>query len=103
MVWDHWILYNLPPTAAGLAEGVGVAALPTGCVAGLNSWGHTDYGGPCPPSGRHRYFHRLYALDTGLPTELGNPTKNDLLLAMEDHILAYTALVGTYRKLGDRF
>ncbi len=102
MVWDHWILYNLPPTVDGLAEGVTADALPAGSAAGLNSWGRTSYGGPCPPIGRHRYFHQLYALDTRLPPELGSPTKNHLLLAMEDHILAHTALVGTYRKLGDR-
>jgi len=102
MVWDHWILYNLPPTVDALAEGVSSAALPAGCAEGVNSWGRTGYGGPCPPIGRHRYFHQLYALDTRLPDELGNPTKNDLLLAMEDHILAHTALVGTYQKRDER-
>jgi hypothetical protein len=98
MVWDHWILYNLSPTMTGLAEGVGLADLPADCGAGLNSWGRTGYGGPCPPIGRHRYFHRLYALDTRLPVELGVPTKDELLLAMEDHILAHAVLVGTYEK-----
>ena len=101
MVWDHWILYNLPPTLGGLPEGVDLAGLPPGCGQGINSWGRTGYGGPCPPIGRHRYFHRLYALDTCLPDELGSPTKDDLLLAMEDHILAHTELVGTYRKGDD--
>lgn len=99
MVWDHWILYNLPPSMGALAEGVAVAELPAGCGEGINSWGRTGYGGPCPPIGRHRYFHRLYALDTTLPVELGTPTKDELLLAMEDHILARTELVGTYQKL----
>jgi Raf kinase inhibitor-like YbhB/YbcL family protein len=101
MVWDHWILYNLPPTLRGLPEGVDPADLPPGCGQGINSWGRTGYGGPCPPIGRHRYFYRLYALDTRLPEELGSPTKDDLLLAMEDHILARTELVGTYRKGDD--
>jgi Raf kinase inhibitor-like YbhB/YbcL family protein len=98
MVWDHWILYNLPPTLGGLSEGIAPADLPPGCGQGINSWGRTGYGGPCPSVGRHRYFHRLYALDTRLPDELGTPTKDDLLLAMEDHIIAHTELVGTYRK-----
>ena len=95
-VWDHWILYNLPPTCRELPEGVAPADLPPGTGEGINSWGRTGYGGPCPPIGRHRYFHRLYALDIRLPAELGNPGKDDLLLAMEDHILAHTELVGTY-------
>jgi Raf kinase inhibitor-like YbhB/YbcL family protein len=101
MVWDHWILYNLPPTLGGLPAGIAPADLPPGCGQGINSWGRTGYGGPCPPIGRHRYFHRLYALDTRLPDELGTPTKDHLLLAMEDHILAHTELVGTYEKFKD--
>jgi Raf kinase inhibitor-like YbhB/YbcL family protein len=98
MVWDHWVLYNIPPGLGGLAEGIAAAALPPGCGQGLNSWGRVGYGGPCPPVGRHRYFHRLYALDTWLPAELGTPTKDELLLAMEDHVLARAMLVGTYQK-----
>ncbi len=101
MVWDHWILYNLPPSAGGLPEAVTPEGLPAGCGQGVNSWGRAGYGGPCPPVGRHRYFHRLYALDTLLPSELGEPTKDDLLLAMEEHILAHTELVGTYESLSD--
>ncbi|MCG6896929.1 MAG: YbhB/YbcL family Raf kinase inhibitor-like protein [Thiocapsa sp.] len=97
MVWDHWILYNLPPEGT-LTEGMVSAYLPAGTGEGINSWGRTGYGGPCPPIGRHRYFHRLYALDTRLPGELGTPTKDALLLAMEDHILARTELVGVYEK-----
>ncbi|AFL74177.1 YbhB/YbcL family Raf kinase inhibitor-like protein [Thiocystis violascens] len=98
MVWDHWVLYNLPATSPGLPEGVASAALPAGTGEGINSWGRTGYGGPCPPIGRHRYFHRLYALDARLPSELGNPGKDDLLLAMDEHILAHAELVGTYEK-----
>jgi Raf kinase inhibitor-like YbhB/YbcL family protein len=101
MVWDHWILYNLPPSAGGIPEAVTPEALPAGTGQGLNSWGNPGYGGPCPPVGRHRYFHRLYALDTVLPAELREPTKDDLLLAMDEHILAHTALVGTYERLSD--
>lgn len=96
MVWDHWVLYNLPPTLTGLPEGVTTDQLPPGCGQGLNSWGRTGYGGPCPRVGRHRYFHQLYALDTRLPAELGTPTKDHLRLAMEDHILASAVLVGTF-------
>jgi Raf kinase inhibitor-like YbhB/YbcL family protein len=99
MVWDHWILYNLPPAVGGLEEAIPCDRLPPGCGEGINSWGRTGYGGPCPPIGRHRYFHRLYALDSRLPAELGTPTKDALLLAMEDHILAHTELVGTYQKV----
>lgn len=98
MVWDHWILYNLPPDCRGLPEGVSDDSLPDGTGQGINSWGLTGYGGPCPPIGRHRYFHRLYALDTRLPSELGEATKDELLLAMDERILGRTELVGTYQK-----
>ena len=97
MVWDHWLLYNLPPRAQGLAEGVSAQDLPAGTLEGVNSWGRTGYGGPCPPIGRHRYFHILFALDTLLP-DLGKPDKNALLAVMDDHILVRTELVGTYAK-----
>jgi Raf kinase inhibitor-like YbhB/YbcL family protein len=97
MVWDHWLLYNLPPESGGLPAGVAETALPTGTLQGLNSWGRTGYGGPCPPIGRHRYFHILYALDRPLP-DLATPDKNRLLSAMQDHILGHTELVGTYQK-----
>ena len=96
-VWDHWVLYNLPPDAAGLPAGIQPADLPEGTRQGLNSWGCTGYGGPCPPIGRHRYFHLLYALDCQLP-DLGEPHKNRLLVAMDGHILARAELVGTYQK-----
>ena len=98
MVWDHWVLYNIPPGCSGLPEGVSAAELPKGTGEGINSWGRCGYGGPCPPIGRHRYFHRLYALGVRLPEELGTPSKDDLLLAMEDQILARAELVGTYDK-----
>jgi hypothetical protein len=95
MVWDHWILYNVPPDAGGLEEAIPPDRLPPRCGEGINSWGRTGYGGPCPPVGRHRYFHSIYALDCVLPN-LETPDKNRLLLAMEGHILAHCALVGTY-------
>ncbi len=97
MTWVHWVLYNMPPTATGLSEGVMARALPPGTREGLNDWGRTGYGGPCPPIGRHRYFHKLYALDTELP-DLGRATKAALEQAMAGHVLASTELVGTYQK-----
>ncbi|QGU32144.1 YbhB/YbcL family Raf kinase inhibitor-like protein [Thermochromatium tepidum] len=97
MVWDHWILYNIPPECGGLPEDAARTGLPAGTREGINSWGRTGYGGPCPPIGRHRYFHRLYALDVCL-ADLGTPRKDDLLLAMDDHILGHAELVGTYQK-----
>ncbi|GAB3745096.1 YbhB/YbcL family Raf kinase inhibitor-like protein [Lysobacter olei] len=96
MTWVHWVLYNLPATADGLGEG-GSRQLPPGTREGVNDWGRTGYGGPCPPVGRHRYFHKLYALDVVLP-DLGQPDKARLMKAMEGHILGHTALVGTYQR-----
>ena len=95
MTWVHWVLYNLPPEDGGLPEAV--ESLPPGTLEGLNDWNRTGYGGPCPPIGRHRYFFRLYALDTVLP-DLHEPTKKALLLAMEGHVLEQAELVGTYRR-----
>lgn len=94
MVWDHWLLYNLPATAQALPEGVKDLE---GTLSGKNSWKKTGYGGPCPPIGRHRYFHKLFALDTVLK-DLGTPDKKKLLEAMQGHILDKTELIGTYQK-----
>jgi Raf kinase inhibitor-like YbhB/YbcL family protein len=96
MTWVHWVLYNLPPACTGLAEGA-ASALPAGTREGFNDWKRTGYGGPCPPIGRHRYFHKLYALDTVLP-DLGCPTRPLLEKAMQAHILAQAELIGTYQK-----
>jgi Raf kinase inhibitor-like YbhB/YbcL family protein len=96
MTWVHWVLYNIPPTANGLAENI-QSALPAGTLEGINDWKRTGYGGPCPPIGRHRYFHKLYALDTVL-ADLGHPTKLKLEQAMQGHILGQAELVGTYQK-----
>ena len=97
MTWVHWVLYDIPPSATSLATGMKKSALPAGTREGLNDWNRTGYGGPCPPIGRHRYFHKLYALDTVLP-ELGTPTKAELEDAMKGHILSKAELVGTYEK-----
>jgi Raf kinase inhibitor-like YbhB/YbcL family protein len=99
MTWVHWVLYNIPVTAKSLAEGVSLSALPHGTKEGLNDWRRAGYGGPCPPVGRHRYVHKLYALDTVLP-DLGRANKAQLERAMQDHILGRAELVGTYQKGG---
>jgi Raf kinase inhibitor-like YbhB/YbcL family protein len=97
MTWVHWVLYDIPATAAGLDEDVAPAALPAGTREGVNDWKRTGYGGPCPPIGRHRYFHKLYALDTELG-DLGNATKAEVERAMKGHVLAEGVLMGTYQK-----
>jgi hypothetical protein len=98
-VWVHWILYNLPPDSRGLAENSDKAGIPAGASQGLTDAKKTAYSGPCPPIGRHRYFHKLYALDTAL--DLAQPTKAELEAAMRGHVLAQAELIGTYQK-GDR-
>lgn len=96
MTWVHWLLYNIPPTATELPQAVAVKDLPTGTQQGKNDWKRTGYGGPCPPVGRHRYFHKLYALDIELP-DLHSPTKAQLEKAMAGHIIGQAELIGTYR------
>ena len=96
MTWVHWVLYNIPATAAGLAGDVNESELPVGTLHGLNDWKSIDYGGPCPPIGRHRYFHKLYALDILLP-DLGQAGKPELEQAMEEHIIGQAVLMGTYQ------
>jgi hypothetical protein len=95
MTWVHWLLYNLPVTSDGVPEGV--QTLPSGTLEGRNDWKRTGYGGPCPPIGRHRYFHKLYALDIALP-DLKQPDKAALEQAMRGHVLAEAQLIGTYQK-----
>ncbi len=97
MVWVHWILYDIPPDVRGLAEAIHPARLPAGTREGTNDWNRTGYGGPCPPIGRHRYFHKLYALDVVLP-DLARPRRTALEKAMVGHVLGMSELVGTYEK-----
>ncbi len=97
MTWVHWVLYNMPATTRGLPEAVRSADLPAGTAEGTNDWHRTGYGGPCPPMGRHRYFFKVYALDTVLPN-LDRPTKAKLEQAMQGHILGQAELIGTYQK-----
>ncbi len=97
MTWVHWVLYDIPASAADLPSGATVKDLPPGTREGTNTWKRTGYGGPCPPIGRHRYFHKLYALDT-LLGDLGQPTAEQLSRAMASHVLANAELVGTYER-----
>lgn len=97
MTWVHWVLYNIPVAARGLEENIPSASLPAGTKEGINDWGRKGYGGPCPPVGNHRYFFKLYALDTVL-ADLQEPSKVQLEKACEGHILAKAQLVGTYQR-----
>lgn len=95
--WVHWVLYNIPADVTGLTEGIASNDLPANTLEGVNDWNRTGYGGPCPPIGKHRYFFKLYALERYLP-DLGKAGKDDVEAAMREHIIADTALVGTYQK-----
>ena len=97
--WVHWVMYNIPPDARSLAASVPAdAALPDGTQQGQNSWPWTGYGGPCPPSGTHRYIFNLYALDVTLGLEPGTTGKEALLEAVEGHVLAEITLTGLYER-----
>ena len=90
--WDHWLVYNIPTSTT---------TIPEGSIPGLqcvNDSGRQEWGGPCPPSGTHRYFFKVYALDIELPSLPGNARKVDLLNAMQGHILEKAELVGLYKK-----
>jgi Raf kinase inhibitor-like YbhB/YbcL family protein len=97
--WVHWVVYDLPLKTSELTEKVPTSqTLPDGAKQGRNDFKRVGYGGPCPPPGKpHRYYFKLYALDTGLGLKPG-ATKQDLLRAMEGHILAEAQLVGTYQR-----
>jgi Raf kinase inhibitor-like YbhB/YbcL family protein len=96
--WVHWVLYDLPATTTQLPENVKAGdTLPGGGKQGTTDFRKVSYGGPCPPSGTHRYFFKLYALDAETSLKPG-ATKDDLLTAMEGHILARGELMGTYSR-----
>jgi Raf kinase inhibitor-like YbhB/YbcL family protein len=99
--WVHWLVYAIPPDAAGLPEGVGAHQIPAVVRMGSNDWKKPVYGGPCPPIGRHRYFHKLYALDVELP-DLGHTNKAALEQAMQNHVLEQAELIGTYQRQDGR-
>ena len=97
MTWVHWLLYNIPPAVTELPRAVAVGNLAASTQQGKNDWKRTGYRGPCPPIGRHRYFHKLYALDIELP-ELHSPNKVQLETAMAGHIIGQAELIGTYQR-----
>ena len=99
-MWVHWVLFNIPGTVSVVDVGLPTdAELLDGSQQGTNSWGRVGYGGPCPPSGVHRYYFKLYALDISLVLD-ESATKEDVLAAMEGHILIETELMGTYSAPG---
>lgn len=96
--WVHWVAWNIPAGLSSLKEGMEKgAALSDGTKQGISDFKRPGYGGPCPPSGTHRYFFKLYALDTTLNIP-ATSTKKDLEIAMKGHILAQTQLMGTYTR-----
>ncbi len=96
--WVHWVLYNIPSQISSLPETAEQDAdMPEVSIAGRNSWGSHHYVGPSPPSGTHRYYFRLYALDTMLEFET-SPGKDELLVAMEGHVLGMGELMGTFTR-----
>lgn len=97
MTWVHWLLYNIPAGTGGMTEGIAEKDLPRGTRQGVNDWHRTGYGGPCPPVGKHRYFFKLYALDTVLP-DLKRPAKAALEKAMRGHIIGQSELIGLYQR-----
>ena len=98
MTWVHWVLYNIPVDTPGLEENISSTSLPEGAKEGINDWDRKGYGGPCPPIGRHRYFFKIYALDTVL-ADLQQPTKKQVEEAIAGHILAKAELVGMYQRI----
>ncbi|GIU69332.1 MAG: hypothetical protein KatS3mg002_0568 [Candidatus Woesearchaeota archaeon] len=91
--WVHWVLFNIPSDVTGIPED----SVPDNAVQGLNSWSKNNYGGPCPPSGTHRYFFKLYAIDTELALD-DTATKKDVEQAMQGHIIEKAEYVGLYKK-----
>lgn len=93
----HWVVYNIPSNVTSLSEGTSSQNLPASASQGTNHFGDNDYGGPCPPSGIHRYYFKIYALDNNIELKEG-AGKRDLLKAMEGHILAESQLMGKYER-----
>ncbi|MGZ3722230.1 MAG: YbhB/YbcL family Raf kinase inhibitor-like protein [Bdellovibrionales bacterium] len=93
--WVHWLIYNIPARSENLPEGI--QSPPSGARFGINDWHREGWGGPCPPKGKHRYFHKLFALDRTLEFPRP-PSKAELEEAMRGHILAQSQLVGLYEK-----
>ena len=96
--WTHWVLYNIPAGARSLQEDLPIGGENNPILFGKNSWGDVAYGGPCPPGGTHRYYFKLYALDIEFPILAPSATKEQVLHAIQGHILAQTELMGTFSK-----
>jgi Raf kinase inhibitor-like YbhB/YbcL family protein len=96
-VYVHWVVYNIPPQTTTLPENASERGIPAGGIQAKNDWGKTEYGGPCPPIGEHRYFFKVYALDTVL-NEIKDATKADIERAMKGHIINSGELMGTYQR-----
>ncbi|MGB5964638.1 MAG: YbhB/YbcL family Raf kinase inhibitor-like protein [Sulfurimonadaceae bacterium] len=96
--WVHWVLYNIPADTGGLPAGITHQDLPSGTKEGLNDWIRSGYGGPCPPIGRHRYFFKLYALDTLLAIK-DHSSKAEVEAAIKGHVIEKYELIGTYKKV----
>lgn len=95
MIWVHWPVYNLSPDTHSLPAAASSTSLPEGAQQGVSDWKRSKYNGPYPPIGRHRYFFKLYALDTVLPV-MNKRNKAELETAMQGHIIVKTELIGTY-------
>jgi Raf kinase inhibitor-like YbhB/YbcL family protein len=96
--WVHWVLFNIPPTVTGLPEGAGAETIfSDGTQSGTSSFKRLGYGGPCPPSGTHRYYFKVYALDAKLDLASG-ASKQDVVRAMKGHVLAQGELMGRYKR-----
>lgn len=93
-MWDHWVVFNMDPSVTEVKEGREIP----GAVVGINTSGKNEYQGPCPPDREHRYFFKLYALDTALELEVG-ATKKEVEEALKGHVIGYVELVGLYQRL----
>lgn len=97
--WVHWVVYDIPAGTTSLPEAASAdGTLPQRALQGQNSWKRADYGGPCPPRGEHRYFFKLYALDTVLGLDPASTKKADVEAAMEGHVLDDVTLMGRYAR-----
>ena len=93
--WTHWTLWNMPSSANSIGE----RQIPPGSVEGKTSFGRSGWGGPCPPSGTHRYFFRLYALDTTFESLSASTTVSALMNTMKGHVMATAELMGRYQRI----
>ena len=99
-IWVHWVLFNIPGTTTEIPENFLIKSGDiNGAQGGVNDYRKLDYGGPCPPSGTHRYFFKIYALDAKIKADEGI-TKKELLNKMNGHIIGQGELMGRYKRKG---